>query len=294
MNIKEFAKNIAEQIQNKLGEEYQVATTEVLKTNNVKLTGIMIKKENSTIAPCIYANDFYDTYRDQNAEYMNDTADQIIQIYQENKEPHIQLSIWNDYDSIKDNIQGCLINTEKNTELLKDIPHRTIMDLSLVYLLKVYLVKPDSDSRNGLIRITNEILKCWSVNEQMLYDALMVNITKQIHMMPLESCIQQMDQDAPFQRTPAHVLTNINYQNGSVQLLNKIALKTTAQTLKSNLILLPSSIHEWLVVPQIDDDYESFAKMVRSINDSVVSDSEILSDHIYRYDAENEEISIVA
>lgn len=57
-----------------------------------------------------------------------------------------------------------------------------------------------------------------------------------------------------------------------------------AEKLQGDLLILPSSIHEVLVIPDTGwQDYEALNAMVRAVNREVVSREEQLSDHIYRY-----------
>ena len=61
-----------------------------------------------------------------------------------------------------------------------------------------------------------------------------------------------------------------------------------------DLYILPSSIHE--VILLLDDEYvqssEELREMVRETNRMVVDQEEVLSDHIYHYDREKDEIRI--
>lgn len=60
---------------------------------------------------------------------------------------------------------------------------------------------------------------------------------------------------------------------------------------ESDLILLPSSVHEWLIL--LDSpayDLKNLEAMVREANTQVVMAEEVLSGHIYRYSRERNEL----
>lgn len=63
----------------------------------------------------------------------------------------------------------------------------------------------------------------------------------------------------------------------------------------SDVYILPSSVHEILVLPADgieDDEVGGLVQMVRDINDGFVQDFEVLSDNVYRYSAETGEVKI--
>ncbi|MCC8081774.1 MAG: DUF5688 family protein [Lachnospiraceae bacterium] len=58
--------------------------------------------------------------------------------------------------------------------------------------------------------------------------------------------------------------------------------------LNGGFYLLPSSIHETILVMDDNRSHEKgYSEMVREVNDSVVAENEILSDHAYFYNVEN-------
>ena len=54
------------------------------------------------------------------------------------------------------------------------------------------------------------------------------------------------------------------------------------------IYILPSSVHELIILPSSEvDDIEFLKTMVCEINDSVVADDEILSYNVYQFTKEN-------
>ena len=93
---------------------------------------------------------------------------------------------------------------------------------------------------------------------------------------------------------PLFVLSNGDYMNGASVMLYKDPLRDFANYMGHDLYILPSSIHE--VILLLDDEYvqssEELREMVRETNRMVVDQEEVLSDHIYHYDREKDEIRI--
>ena len=91
-----------------------------------------------------------------------------------------------------------------------------------------------------------------------------------------------------------YVLTNKIGINGAAVILYDNVLKMIAEELESDLIILPSSIHEVLVLVFREDSSMSELKdMVCSINKDEVPTVDILSDNVYRYSREDDKVYMV-
>jgi hypothetical protein len=90
-----------------------------------------------------------------------------------------------------------------------------------------------------------------------------------------------------------YVLSNKMKFHGAVQMLNRNVLEKTAEQLGKDLLILPSSIHEVLVIPAKGSkkEVEEICEIVRMVNATQLS-NEILSYHVYRYSRETGEITI--
>lgn len=88
-----------------------------------------------------------------------------------------------------------------------------------------------------------------------------------------------------------YVLTNREKIFGASAMLYSEKLKELADRFGCDLLILPSSVHEVLIVP--DDrkrEYDYYRWMVKEVNTTQVDPEEILSYNLYRYDRKKEEI----
>ena len=93
---------------------------------------------------------------------------------------------------------------------------------------------------------------------------------------------------------PMYILTTNDKRLGASMLLNVAALTRIAEELHSNLFIYPSSIHEVLVLP-VEGTRKQRAKqkkMVEEVNASSVSPEERLSNSVYYFDREKQEVTI--
>ena len=93
-----------------------------------------------------------------------------------------------------------------------------------------------------------------------------------------------------------YILTNKSKCHGAVQMLNINLLKSVSELFGSDVILIPSSIHEILLLPvrEETEDVKNLAEIVENVNNTQLEPEEILSYHVYRFDSKTENISIIS
>lgn len=211
--------------------------------------------------------------------------------------------VFMDYESAASNIRGRLINTEKNADILKEVPHREFLDLSLIYVVEL---KWDEQNAVSSIRISNDHMNYWGVTEEELYRQVKRNMNEmeESSICSLAEIVMGMADDIPeeilssvcSEYMPMYVLTNKNGVNGAVEILNEELLKKFSAMFEKDLIVIPSSIHECMLVPASEEivDCGCIAQMVREINDTMVAENEVLSYHVYKYERQTGTMTIAA
>lgn len=88
-----------------------------------------------------------------------------------------------------------------------------------------------------------------------------------------------------------YIATNSDSVLGAGVIMYPGFLREASKVLGGNFYLLPSSIHEFLFLPDTGDcDFESLNDMVKTINENEVTLREQLSDHVLYYDCRKEEL----
>ena len=92
-----------------------------------------------------------------------------------------------------------------------------------------------------------------------------------------------------------YILTNCHKRFGTAEILDKKTLRMIADKVGDRFIILPSSVHETIVLPAKDEtEYERLEGMVREVNDTQVDIEERLFYHVYAYNGDEETLQIVA
>lgn len=298
LNYEDFICVAQAQMQEKLGDEMQVQLHQITKNNSVVLDALSISEKGGKIAPTIYLNDFYQEYLD--GKTMPELIEQMEEIYQRCR-PQIQFdtAFYADFPKVRDHLACRLINRDRNRELLKRIPHRPFLDLEMI----VYYSFEDSNLGIGTILVYESHRKAWRVTEEELFETAREN-TLRLHpeeflsmegiLEKYRSCgiIQKEDEDAGMAR-PMYVLTNRDNYFGASGLLFDSVLQKIARELDDDFWILPSSVHECIVVPAglslVQDDLKL---MVREINRTEVAPEDYLSDEVYYYQSKIHKLSM--
>lgn len=284
-----FKKKIENYLQDYLNDyegfsDCSIDVRDMPKENRTR-AAVIVRKADSGVAPTIYLDNYYEKFVAAGNIAMEQILEEIAAAAVEGYRNYPEFDIENIFNP-KEDIICELVNTQLNRHLLRNVPHRNIEDLSLIYRKKVYV--PEADSATVLI--TNDVADRMGMDEQELYDTAMA--TEQYicesmaymiaELMGVEPEELEMD-DAP----EMYVITNDSKMYGATAMLNnEILAKAMEEMGADDVIVLPSSIHEIIVVPgYMDSDY--MRNMVREVNRTQVQEQERLSDNVYRYDKEN-------
>ena len=171
MEFTYFTTLVREEVERRTGDCYKVRLNDVTKNNGVVLRGLTVTQDDSNISPTIYLNNYYEEYMKGRATLLNVVND-VMDTYHRNKvNQSVDMRYFLDYERVKDRIVYKLINTEKNKELLEDLPHIEFLDLSIVFQCMV----AQEDIGTASILIHNVHLKLWDVSVEKLYQAAKEN-----------------------------------------------------------------------------------------------------------------------
>jgi hypothetical protein len=297
MTYQEFKQHIQTTIQTQLGQSVNVTLQDIVKNNNTHLDGLTILSDQYNLSPTIYLNYYYRQY--ENGKSVAEICQDILQTYEANRpSTNIDVSFFTDYNKVKSRIVFKLINYEKNLSLLQDVPHYRFLDLAIVFHC---LLNADSQG-TATILIHNHHLALWNITSDDLY-ALAISNTPRLLSYDLRNMtdvlkelFQQSDalqSDSVEPLCSMYVLSNQQKLNGSACILYQGLLKGFADHLGCDLYILPSSIHEVLILPSTDQlPHPELSDMVREVNMTQLSREEILSDHIYYFSRETSQLTM--
>lgn len=291
----EFEEKIVDCVRARLDQEVGIEITEVTKNNGVVLKGLSLKESDSSISPTIYLERYYAGYRDGRS--MEEIADEIVDVYHRgNLGAFFDVADFLDFEKAKTRIVYKLVNYEKNKVLLKQIPHKPFLDMAVVYY---YLLENDR-LENATILIYNNHLESWNVtlneidqlakeNTPLLLKADLRSITEVLYQIIRsrneEDAEKFLELENETESDPImYVLSNKSKIFGAAAILYDDVLKNFSEKMQKDLYILPSSVHEVILIPKEESmEWEKLQEMVKEVNSTQVEDVEILSDSVYCY-----------
>lgn len=305
MNYQEFVCAVEKKMNDKMEGGMKANLYRSLRNNGTERMGIMMETKGRNISPTIYLEEFYVRY--QKGEKIDDIIKDIMRFWQDAKKQMPGNA--NDLESfaqIRDRIVFKLINTRQNETLLKDVPSRPFLDLSIVY----YVLLDVNLKGTATMLIRKEHLKMWNVKEEDIRNAAEQNAAR---LLPAEMFTMRQTMDellCPSMRGQRqnlltdgaallrggtkeeeegedfmYVLSNQLRSFGAACIVYPHVLEMVGRIVGEDFCVLPSSVHEVIIVPEsYSMEQKEMDEMVTEINATQVADEEVLSNHAYFYE----------
>ncbi len=301
MDFEEFREKLKEDLGERLfartGDDFEITSSSVTKLQNAGYEGITVRKEGEAVGINLDVADFYKGLESGAADY-DSVLDKIteIAIHGFEEAPAFNVSDLGNYEVMKEHLSMQVVQTERNAEMLETIPHKEIEDMSVVCR---FIVSSDGEGI-GSILVTNQILQSMNVTEEQLFeDAMkyapdlrpseirgMADILAEMMGVDVSELENQFGGGFGQPEIPMYVATTQDKTNGAGIIAYPGFMEMASEKLGGDFFLLPSSVHEVILIPDKPDmQYSELEKMVREVNATQVDVKDQLSDHVYHYDS---------
>ena len=303
-----FREKIENQILEYLPPEYENAKIQIApvqKNNGVTLYGLNILKPEEKICPTIYLEKYFHEWSG-NLKEMEGVLKEIAGFQMKHdRNLAFDTSQVTDFGKARENITCRLVNREQNEKLLKEIPYTPVEDFAVIYQVEVTMGK-----ESGTIQIRNEFMKEYGITTETLHELALKNtqekspfscksMTEMMWDVMKRTLVEEEGLDEAAAEIMANrmiepvtdhagmqVLTNEQRCHGATALLYPEVLEQMAEMYGGNYYILPSSTNEVILIKQdCGMSIEELKGMVQDVNATQVAPEEVLSSHVYAYDA---------
>lgn len=296
MKAIQFYTNLTETLKENLGTDWTIELhTDVILNNGTTHIALILYKNGEKLHPQIYLERFFEDYKRGKA--MEEILQDVMKTYEEalqNINPD-SLSGIEDWEQVKGRLAFRLLSKERNKETLENYVYKEFLDLAAIV---TFCAEIDEQGVKA-IRVTHDLAERWNISEEEILQAAEEN-TESLFPVRMEPILDTLCRVADISRDDLPeevlaeedspqimVLTNYLGVNGATVLLYDSFLQQVYEKLRGKFIILPSSIHEVIVMPLASaPPITDSQKMVEQINRSAVKEEEILSDSVYLYDGE--------
>ena len=293
MDFEEFKRNFQDDLQDRLSDrgfdDLKVESMPVEKLNG-SYEGLIVKTEGSCIGVNANMTAMFQSYEDGAAydKVVDRAADMIEQGL--NNAPNIEIAKFTDYDQMKNKLAMEVVSSDRNADMLQNVPHENIEDMAVVYR---FIVGSGPDE-NSSILVTNNMLDSYGITQEQLHTDAMENAPaiRPSEIRGMTEILSEMMPGTGMRVDPADeqmfVASVPDKIHGAGVLAYPNFMEDAAQKLGGDYFVLPSSINEVILVRDNGQmSAEELQNMVKDVNASQVSPEEQLTDHAYHYDSKD-------
>jgi len=301
LSCETFANALRCQVTKRLGTRYQVEQTQVQKNNGVRKETLLIREESAECAPSFYLEEMYRSYCA--GQPVDALAEHIVETVKEEncggiqESPRILEKEW-----FEERLFLRLVNFEKNKEQLETAVYVKVLDLAAVFYV---LTEQSEDGIKSFCLPKSAWLRAELGTAEEYYDKILKNTERlfPFEIMRMEEglllCMQGEEGETPDwlkkelefikqeEKKPLfYIVTNHAKVNGAVAVLYQGVLERLAEQFMTGFYIIPSSVHEVLLLLESKETAQELNQMVREVNETQVAPEEVLSDHVYFYKRE--------
>lgn len=243
-----------------------------IEKNNVICHGIQFKKDR--IAPVIYTDSII-TEAEKNGTPLKNIVNSIISIYEAHSSPAIDFEEIMTRSYIMDHVRIGLQRKTGEEIIKRGCP----LDEAIEEYLYITL---DMGEEVGTIKIKAGMLEAAEIGELEAWIEAENNTFSDTTVKNISIAMQAFGTPTAGD-SDIYIVSNKDRRRGAAAVLNRKALQEIGDRHHTErLIVIPSSIHECLVLPEVETmDISALTDMVISINSSAVDPVEQLADKAY-------------
>lgn len=268
-------------VEKALGADYIVETMSKDLANGGKATGLGIRKKNAMIGAVLYL-DNKESYTMEDAEKK---AKEIVKNYRINAkvddviDKAEKLKSW---EYAKEHLTARLYNKTTKAEVFKSAAEYGFDDLIIVPYIEVKMGK----AGDGVVKVTQHLLDTYEVTAEEVIEIALANAKEKVKLTNMvDFMAEQTGLPAEIFGLPMcmQIVSNNEGAYGAISVI--VAKDKLDEIFEHGYVVLPSSLHECIVVPIIDgNENRDFSEMVKAVNATEVREDEQLSDHVYIFE----------
>lgn len=293
-----FNKWMLEEVKKGLGEGYDIELLNIPQINGGSRDGLRVKKGGVDMSPVIITDHYFEQYY-KGCKGLDDIVKEILERYRLGGDvTEVEADGEDCFDSVRGRIIYRLINLSRNKQFLTNVPFFEYLDFAIVF----YIL--DGANVYGEALICDSHLERWGVNKEELMLLARENTPRLCcaQIKTLNDVIDKLEEEiepvesissSAFQ-SPYYMLTNAFGWYGAVCILYDGVLKNLADSFEKDLILLPSSFHEFLILPYDPEeaDINKQKELVKFVNYHYLPAEDYLSDEIYLYRRQTDTVEL--
>lgn len=291
MTYYQFIQAVEMKVKERIKDNVTVSIHTAVKNNGTRRQGLNIVEQGINISPTIYLEEYYQHF--QNGGTVEEIAGDILRLYAEVRFGRsFEGEYIKDYERVRRKIIYHLVNRESNQQMLRGAPYKRYLDLAVIF----YVLLEATPYGTASMMIRNEHLSMWGVTQEDVYRWACRNTQRLLpdEFQTMRSVIEELTGiEEKGKEDSMYILSNNIRSYGAAAILYDGRLERIGEYLKENYYVLPSSVHEVIIVPESEAPGQAeLSRLVGEINETQVEPEEVLSGNAYYYDRKQKKLLI--
>ncbi len=288
MTFEEFLINLKSAVDRELPDGTSLEYKTILKNNEVALTGAyFLREKGQESSQLFYMEPLFEIIGGDGA--VSEAAKFLLREKDTPVPERISEVRVKCFDDVRERIIVRLIGKERNRNRLPDLVYRDFLDMAV----SACIYFPGTGEEHGITEVSRKMAASWGVPDGELLDLALENTRRLFPdtLRTLREAAHLQDEDESIDGL--YVLSNEACYLGASAVLYTEKLPEIAKKYASDLWMIPSSIHEFILLPgnRMDEDFLHAA--VEDVNASSVPKEDILTGSLYLYRRESGRIERV-
>ena len=296
MDYESFKEQFIVDVKDRLADQEQDMKISVSRIDklNESYEAITVTPEGSNVGVNMSLEKFYGAVEDgiSYESVVDKAAETILRGFEQ--KPDIDVNELTDYSRMKERLAMEVVSAVANQDMLETVPHRNMEDMAVVYRFIL-----NTEDTTASILVTNQILENMGVSSEQLHADAMENaprirpaeIKGMSEVMAEMMGIEQAEMMGIYPMDPKDeqifVATVPDKVHGAGVLAYQDFMDQAAERAGGDFFILPSSLHEILIVPDNGKmSLKELEMMVREVNATQVAPADKLTDSVYHYDTD--------
>ena len=274
-------------LESEFGKE-NIKEISITKNNGVIKEGVNILEKDKRIAPVIYFDTTKEIYDERDVSGFLEQA-----LYACREVQHLEkqgLEKIFDWEVVKKFLRPRVINYDANCLRLRCVPYVRRMDLAVTFCVEVTTLLSTDDKRVATVDVSNFMVNLWNVDLETIYHQAMENLEgagyyiKSIRDFLTGYQISEPEEKLNAEILELFVVTCYDGIGGAAAILSSKLLKKFSEEINCpKVYILPSSVHEIILVDAEKAEVPVLKSIVVDVNKNEVSPIEYLSDSVYYF-----------
>lgn len=255
----------AEAINEILKSEDIVVTYKKINKNNGPIEGIQLQKAGSNVGMIVYPIPDWDNMSDE------ELAQVLLEVFDKRE---ITENIDTDFIRNKEYILANVLPRLVSNNNVEYVSNGNYIYDEFLDMFQLYYV-PTPQVEGGTVTLSEQVLSMAGVSKKEIKEAAVRNLEDEVNIFSLSSMLGM-----PENEVPMYVCSNKDMKWGAAVMSCPKFVEEVQDRLGERFFILPSSVHECLVIPQTDET-DFFLNMVKTVNATEVAPSDKLTDALY-------------